>query len=109
MCIRDRDVIDREDELVLRAEIPGVKKEDLDVSIQDDLLTLRGEVKREAGEEEGQYRWREMSYGTFSRSVPLPAGVDTDKCKVTFKDGILEIRLPKTEPAKRRKIPIEGG
>jgi HSP20 family protein len=102
------DVIDRENEVVLRAEVPGVKKEDLEVTIHGDLLTIRGEVKREAGEEEGEYRWRERSYGSFSRSVPLPAGVDADKIKVTFKNGILEILLPRTEQAKGRKIPVEG-
>jgi HSP20 family protein len=102
------DMIDRENEVVLRAEVPGVKKEDLEVTIQDEILTIHGEVKQEAEEEKGQYHWREMSYNTFSRSVPVPAGVDADKIKVTFKNGILEILLPRTEQAKGRKIPVEG-
>ena len=76
----------RENEVVLRAEVPGVKKEDLEVTVQDEILTIHGEVKQEAEEEKGRYRWREMSYGAFSRSVPLPAGVDADKIKVTFKE-----------------------
>jgi HSP20 family protein len=102
------DMIDRENEVVLRAEVPGVKKEDLEVAIQDEIITIRGEVRQEAEKEKGQYRWREMSYDTFSRSVPLPAGVDADKIKVTFKNGILEVRLPRTEQAQGRRIPVEG-
>lgn len=103
------DVIDREGELIVRAEVPGVKKDDLDVSVTDDSVTIRGEVKHETAEEEGEYYHREMTYGSFYRIIPLPAGVDTEKCKVTFKDGILEMKLPKLEVAKRRKIEIEEG
>jgi HSP20 family protein len=102
------DMIDRENEVVLRAEVPGVKKEDLEVTIQGEILTIHGDVRQEAEEEKGQYRWREMTHDSFSRSVPLPAGVDADKIKVTFKNGILEIQLPKTEEAKGRRIPVEG-
>jgi HSP20 family protein len=104
------DMIDREDHILVRAEVPGVKKDDLDVSVTEGTLTIRGEVKHEAEEkEEGDYYHREMSYGSFYRNIPLPAGVDIDKCKVTFKDGILEMMLPKLETAKRRKIEIEEG
>jgi len=103
------DLIDHEDELILRAEVPGVKKDDLDVSVSDDTVTIRGEVKHEAAEEEGEYYHREMTYGSFYRIIALPVGVDTEKCKVTFKDGILEMKLPKLEAAKRRKIEIEEG
>jgi HSP20 family protein len=103
------DVIDHEDELIVRAEVPGVKKDDLDVSVTDDTITIHGEVKHETAEEEGEYYHREMTYGSFYRVIPLPAGVDTEKCKVTFKDGILEMKLPKLEAAKRRKIEIEEG
>ena len=103
------DLIDRESELLVRAEIPGVKKDDLDVSVSDDNVTIRGEVKHETAEEEGEYYHREMTYGSFYRTIALPAGVDTEKCKVTFKDGILEMKLPKLEAAKRRKIEIEEG
>jgi HSP20 family protein len=101
------DMIDRENEIVLRAEVPGVSKDHLDVSVTDDAVTIRGEVKREAKEEEGEYYHREMSYGAFSRTLPLPGGVDVEKAKVTFKDGILTMTLPKVETAKPRKIEIE--
>jgi len=104
------DMIDREDHILVRAEVPGVKKEDLDVSGTEDALTISGQVKHEAEEkEEGEYYHREMSYGSFYRTIPLPVGVDVDKCKVVFKDGILEMTLPKLESAKRRKIEIEEG
>jgi HSP20 family protein len=102
-------MIDHEDELLVRAEVPGVKKDDLDVSVTDDTITIHGEVKHETAKEEGEYYHREMTYGSFYRVIPLPAGVDTEKCKVTFKDGILEMKLPKLEAAKRRKIEIEEG
>lgn len=102
------DVIDREDDILVRAEIPGVKKEDLDVSLTDDTVTIRGTSRREEEEEKGQYHRRELEYGEFSRTVTLPAAVDTGKCKATFKEGILEMTLPKAEGAKRRTIRIEG-
>ena len=103
------DVIDHEDELIVRAEVPGVKKDDLDVSVTEETITIRGEVKHETAEEEGEYYHREMTYGSFYRTIALPAGVDTEKCKVTFKDGILEMKFPKLEAAKRRKIEIAEG
>jgi HSP20 family protein len=103
------DVVDKEEDVLIRAEIPGVKKEDLDVSVTDHTVIIRGEAQQESAEEEGEYYLREMSYGAFSRSIPLPADVDTEKCRVSFKDGILEMKLPKAESAKRRRIPIEEG
>jgi HSP20 family protein len=104
------DMVDREDEIYLRAEVPGVKKEDLDVAVTEDTVTIRGTVHHEAAEEEkGEYLHREMTYGGFSRMVALPVGVDVDHCKVVYKDGILEIRLPKVEGAKPRRIAIEEG
>jgi len=103
------DLIDHENELILHAEVPGVKKDGLEVSVSDDSVTIRGEVKHETAEEEGEYYHREMTYGSFYRTIVLPVGVDTEKCKVTFKDGVLEMKLPKLEAAKRRKIEIEEG
>lgn len=101
------DVLDRDTDIVVRAEIPGVKKEDLDVSLTDDTVTIRGTSRREEEEEKGQYHRRELEYGEFSRTVALPAAVDTSKCKAKFKEGILEMTLPKAEGAKRRTIKIE--
>lgn len=104
------DMVDRDDELYIRAEVPGVSKDDLDVSVTEDTVTLRGMLHHEAVEEEkGEYFYRELTYGGFSRTVPLPVAVDVEKCKVIYKDGILEIRLPKVEGAKPRRIEIQEG
>ncbi len=101
------DIIDREAEVVIRAELPGVKKEDLDVSLNDNSVTIRGTTKHEETEEKGEYHRREMSYGEFSRTVALPSEVDRNKAKAKFKDGVLELTLPKVETAKRNSIRIE--
>ena len=101
------DVIDRTDHILVRAEIPGVKKEDVDVSVSDNLVTIRATSKHEEEKEEGEYYRREMSRGEYSRSVSLPANVNSSDAKATFRDGILELTLPKTEPAKRRTVKVE--
>ena len=101
------DVIDRPDHILVRAEIPGVKKEDLDVSVSDNLVTIRATTKYEEEKEEGEYYRCEMSHGEFSRSVGLPATVDGSDAKASFKDGILELSLPKIAPSKRRSIKVE--
>jgi HSP20 family protein len=101
------DVIDRDDEVLVRAEIPGVQKDDLDVSISDNSVTIKGETKREEKEEKGEYYRCEISQGAFTRTVALPDYVDTEKSKAKFKDGVLELNLPKIEKAKRRSIKID--
>lgn len=101
------DVIDRPDHIVVRAEVPGVRKEDLDVSVSDNLVTIRATTKHEEEKEEGQYYRREMSRGEYSRSVSLPADVDSAEAKATFKDGVLELTLPKIAPSKRRSVKVE--
>ncbi|HSF29287.1 MAG TPA: Hsp20/alpha crystallin family protein [Candidatus Tectomicrobia bacterium] len=101
------DVIDRENEVVLRAEVPGVNKEDLEVSVSDNSVTIHGEIKRE--EETGEHYYQEMSVGPFSRTIRLPAAVDAKQVKVRLKHGILEMTMPKTEAEKRHKIAIEEG
>ena len=101
------DIIDRETEVVIRAELPGVKKDDLDVSLNENSVTIRGTTKQEEQEEKGEYYRREMSYGEFMRTVALPADVDRDKAKAKFKDGVLELTLPKVETAKRSSLKIE--
>ncbi len=102
------DVADRDDEIVIRAEMPGVRKEDLDISLGDNTITLRGTTKEEEREEkEGEYYYyRETGHGEFVRTLGLPAAVDGTKAKATFKNGILHVVLPKMEKAKRHKIQI---
>ena len=101
------DVIDRPEQIVVRAEMPGVKKEDLDVSVSDNLVTIRATTKYEEEKEEGEYYRCEMRRGEFSRSVSLPTTVEGSDARASFKDGILELTIPKTAPSKRRSIKVE--
>lgn len=101
------DVIDRESEILVRAEIPGVDKKDLEVSVSENTLTLKGETRREEKEERGDYHRHEISVGAFARTVALPAEVDGDKAKAAFKDGILDVTLPKREQVRRHSIKLE--
>lgn len=101
------DVIERDDEILVRAELPGVEKKDLDVTVSDSSLTLRGSKREEVKEEKGEFYRHEITEGAFARTVTLPASVNIDQAKATFKDGLLELRLPKTEKAKRRAIPLD--
>ncbi len=103
------DIFEEGDDVVVKAEIPGMKKEDLDVRLTEDTITIAGEKKSEEKVEKKNYYRIERSHGSFSRSFRLPDGVHADKAKASFKDGILEIRLPKTEEAKKKekKLDIE--
>lgn len=101
------DVINRDKEVVVKAELPGVKKDDLDVSLSDNTLTLRATSKHEETEEKGEYFRREMSRGEFVRTLTLPAEVDGAKAKASFKDGILELTAPKVVAAKRHSVKVE--
>jgi HSP20 family protein len=101
------DVIDRDGEIVVRAEVPGVDKNDLDVSVTENSVTIKGSTRREEKEEKGDYFRCETTQGSFSRTVSLPCDVDNEKAKTKFKDGILELTLPKMEKTKRRSIKIE--
>lgn len=101
------DIIDRDAEIVVKAEIPGVDKKDLDVSVTGDTVTIKGQTSREEKEEKGDYYRSEISRGSFARTLSLPAGVDATQAKATFKDGMLELVLPKKEEAKRQSVKID--
>ena len=101
------DVIDRDKEVVVRADLPGVAKEEIDIQVGENTVTIRGESRREVKEEKENYYRRELSYGGFSRTVGLPAAVDGDKAKAELKDGVLEVTLPKSESAKRHAVKVE--
>lgn len=101
------DVIDRDNEILVRAEIPGVEKEDLNISLTDNLLTIKGQSSREVKDEKGDYHKHEISSFSFSRSVMLPGAVDASNTKASLKNGILEITLPKVESSKRRNITVQ--
>lgn len=101
------DVIDREDEILVRAEVPGVEKKDLEISTSDNSVTIKGSTKHEAKEEKGDFYRCEMSRGAFSRTVMLPAQVDSEKGKASLHEGVLELTLPKIEKSKRRTISVD--
>jgi HSP20 family protein len=101
------DIVDREAELVVRAEVPGIDKKDIDVSITDNTVTIKGSVSREQKEEKGDYYRCEISRGAFSRTVTLPCNVDGSKVKAAMKDGVLEITLPKVAQSKRQSVRVE--
>jgi HSP20 family protein len=100
------DVVDRDDEVLVRAAVPGYKKEEIEISVSNSTLTLKGETKSEQKEEKGDYYRCEISQGSFSRMIALPAEVDESKAKASMKDGMLELTLPKLEKSKRHTIAI---
>jgi HSP20 family protein len=100
------DIVDRDKEIVVRAELPGVEKKDLDVSVDERTLTIRGSNRREEKEEKDNYFRQEIRSGAFSRSVLLPADVNVAKAAATFKGGVLELHLPKARSAKPKKIDV---
>jgi HSP20 family protein len=101
------DVYEEKDDIIVKAELPGMDKNDIEVNIMDSTLTLKGEKNREEKIEEKDYYSCERSYGSFLRSVELPTEVQADKVKASFKNGILEVRLPKTEKAKTKEIKVK--
>lgn len=102
----DINVFAKGDDIIVEADLPGVSKDQLHVEVQDQRLLLRGERKREEAVEDRDYYWCERPYGTFSRVFTLPATVDVGKIDASFKDGVLTVKLPKTEKAKPRRIAI---
>ena len=101
------DIKETKKEVVVSAELPGLETKDLDISITDDVLTLRGEKRQESKREEENYFHMECSYGAFNRSIPLPAEVESDNVKSEFKNGILKIALTKKPEEKRKAKKIE--
>jgi HSP20 family protein len=101
------DVIDRDKDILVRVEVPGVEKKDIDVSISDNTLVIKGSVKHEAKEQRKDYFRCEIEQGNFSRSLALPGAVDKAEISANLKDGILEIILPKEENAQRRSVEVK--
>ena len=102
------DVIEKADHVLLRAELPGLAQEDVEITVENNTLTLRGEKKFEHTEETDNYRRLESRYGSFYRSFSLPNSVDQERIDAKFRNGVLEITLPKAEEAKPKKIQIKG-
>jgi HSP20 family protein len=101
------DIIERDNEIIVRAAVAGVDKKDLDVSVTDHTVTIKGCTKEEHKEEKGDYFRSEISQGSFLRTATLPCEVDGDKAKAKFSDGILELTIPKLEGSKRHSIKVE--
>lgn len=102
------DVYQTENDIVIKSTIAGVKPEDLDVSINNDMVTVKGERKNEEEVESGNYYYQECYWGSFSRSVLLPVDVIPEKADASLKNGILTIRLPKADTTKTKKIQVRG-
>jgi len=102
------DIHETDDGYVIKAELPGVSKDDVSIDVHQNTLTLRGQRKHEAEEKNERYHRVERAYGTFQRSFTLPAVIDQDKVQATYKDGVLELHLPKSEAAKPKRIAING-
>ena len=103
------DLVETEDELVLRADLPGMKEDDVEVEIKDGVLTVSGERRSEHEDKnEGYYRV-ERSFGSFSRSLSLPDGIDPDQVNANFEDGVLEVHVPKPAETKPHRVQIDPG
>jgi HSP20 family protein len=102
------DILEERDEIVLKAELPGIALKDVDLQVKDDVLVLRGERRFEQETKKENYHRVERAYGTFARSFQLPSIVDRNNIKAKLKDGVLEVKLPKTKKNESRSITIES-
>ena len=100
------EVFEKEDRYIVKAELPGMKEEDIEVNAADGRLTIKGEKKTEHEVEEEEYHWSERSYGSFVRTIGFPSNVDTSKIKASYEQGVLEITLPKVAEVKPKKITV---
>jgi HSP20 family protein len=103
------DMYETGDDLVVTASVPGVRPEDIDITVQGDILTIKGETTTEKDNNQSGYHLHERRYGRFYRQVALPAAVKSDAAEAHFEDGVLRLRMPKAEEAKERKIQVQSG
>jgi len=103
------DVAVEKDNVIVNADLPGLTKDDVTVTLQDNYLTIRGEKKHEAEQKEANYFLSERIYGSFTRTIELPMAVNASKIEARFKDGVLHVTLPKTEDAKPKQIEVKIG
>lgn len=101
------EISEDKNDVLVKAELPGMKKEDLEINVEERLLTIRGEKKKEEERKGEGYFYSERSYGAFERCIEIPRDVQSDKAHASFKDGVLEVRLPKTEEAKRKEVKVK--
>ena len=101
------DIVEEKDNFLVRVDLPGLSKDDVSVTLQDNFLTIKGERKAEAESKDANYYRRERVYGSFSRTFELPGTVDPKKIDAHFRDGVLHVTLPKTEEAKPKQIEVK--
>jgi HSP20 family protein len=101
------EVEEEETEIRVRAELPGLGKDDFKVEVMGNRLTIRGEKRAEREEKKGGYHYSELEYGAFARTIDLPGEVEPAKTEAKYKDGVLEVRLPKTEKARANRVKVE--
>jgi HSP20 family protein len=101
------DIAEHDDEYLVKVELPGVNKDEVKLTLENNILTIRGEKKQEKETKKENYHRVERSYGSFQRSFTLPAAVKSDKIDASYKDGILSVSLPKTEEAKPKQIEVK--
>jgi HSP20 family protein len=101
------DMFETNDHLVVKASVPGVKPENLDVTVQGETLTIKGEMKEENESQQGRYHFRERRQGSFSRAVTLPYPIQSDKVEASFENGVLTLTLPKAEEVRPRSIKVQ--
>jgi HSP20 family protein len=102
----DLDMYETDNEVVVKASVPGVKPEELDITISGDILNIKGETKEENEVKRENYLYQERRYGSFSRSVALPAGLSTDKAEASFENGVLTLTVPKAEEVKPKTVKV---
>ena len=102
------DMYEKNGDFVIRTELPGLKAEDIDISIDDNALTIKGEFERENEEQSDNMLFQELRYGKFQRTVNLPSQVDSDHVDATFEEGVLRLTLPKTEASKPKQISVKS-
>lgn len=102
------DMVQTDDEVIIKASVPGIKPEDLNISVTGDTLTIRGEMKNKDEVKDANYNLREIKYGSFARSVLLPSQVIADKAKAEFENGMLKLVLPKAEEVKPKTITVKA-
>jgi HSP20 family protein len=102
------DIVDCGKEVLVRADLPGLEQKDISVELQDGMLTVRGERKNQHEGHDDTYHWTERWEGRFVRTIPVPAGVQADRINADFKNGVLEIHIPKSEETASKKIEIKG-
>jgi HSP20 family protein len=102
------DIYETDDALVMKAELPGFSKDDISIEMKENTLVIKGERKREDEVKEGSYHRSERTYGAFQRSFLLPTTVDQEKVRAAYKDGVLELRLPKVQAAQPKRIAVSA-